>query len=44
MYKLHAKYVGPCGQQDATLTLKLWHKLKAEVVAQDLEKMLVGVV
>ena len=40
MYKLPAKYVGPYGQQDAALTLKLWHKLKAEVVAQDLEKIL----
>tara|TARA_R110000744_G_scaffold25648_3_gene63541 strand:- start:150 stop:2018 length:1869 start_codon:yes stop_codon:yes gene_type:complete len=39
MYKLHAKYVGPYGQQDASLTLKLWNKLKVEIAQQGLEKI-----
>jgi len=39
MYKLHAKYVGPYGQQDASLTLKLWNKLKIEIAQQGLEKI-----
>ena len=39
MYKLHAKYVGPYGQQDASLTLKLWNKLKIEIAHQGLEKI-----
>ena len=28
MYKLPAKYVGPYGEQDAELTLKLWQVFK----------------
>ena len=40
MYKLHSKYVGPYGEQDAALTLKLWQKLKIEVQEQGLEKIL----
>tara|TARA_B110000902_G_scaffold53549_1_gene62281 strand:- start:3909 stop:5774 length:1866 start_codon:yes stop_codon:yes gene_type:complete len=40
MYKLHAKYVGPYGEQDAVLTLKLWKKLKLEIAEQNLEKIL----
>jgi DNA polymerase I-like protein with 3'-5' exonuclease and polymerase domains len=40
MYKLHAKYVGPYGQQDAALTLKLWNKLKLEIAEQGLDKIL----
>ena len=39
MYKLHAKYVGPYGQQDASLTLKLWNKLKLEMAEQGLENI-----
>ena len=31
MYKLPSKYVGPYGEQDAALTLKLWEKLKVEL-------------
>ena len=40
MYKLHAKYVGPYGEQDAALTLKLWDKLRLEIADQGLEKIL----
>jgi len=40
MYKLHAKYVGPYGEQDAALTLKLWNKLKLEIAEQELERIL----
>ena len=40
MYKLHAKYVGPYGEQDAALTLKLWNKLKIEIAEQGLENIL----
>jgi|TARA_R110001599_G_scaffold79736_3_gene215898 DNA polymerase I-like protein with 3'-5' exonuclease and polymerase domains len=40
MYKLHAKYVGPYGEQDAVLTLRLWKKLKLEIAEQNLEKIL----
>ena len=40
MYKLHAKYVGPYGEQDEALTLKLWNKLKLEIAEQELEKIL----
>ncbi len=40
MYKLHAKYVGPYGEQDAALTLKLWNKLKIEIDEQGLQKIL----
>ena len=40
MYKLPAKYVGPYGEQDAALTLKLWNKLKLEIDSQDLNKIL----
>ena len=39
MYKLHARYVGPYGQQDASLTLKLWNKLKLELAEQGLENI-----
>ncbi len=40
MYKLHSKYVGPYGEQDAALTLKLWNKLKVEIADQNLENIL----
>jgi len=40
MYKLHSKYVGPYGEQDAALTLKLWDKLKVEIAEQNLEQIL----
>ena len=40
MYKLHSKYVGPYGEQDAALTLKLWDKLKVEIAEQNLEPIL----
>jgi len=40
MYKLSSKFVGPYGEQDAALTLKLWQKLKIEVQEQGLEKIL----
>ena len=40
MYKLPAKYVGPYGEQDAALTLKLWGKLKTEIDNQDLNNIL----
>lgn len=39
MYKLHSKYVGPYGEQDAALTLKVWDKLKQEIKSQDLSKI-----
>jgi DNA polymerase I-like protein with 3'-5' exonuclease and polymerase domains len=39
MYKLHSKYVGPYGEQDAALTLRLWEKLKEEIKNQDLTKI-----
>ena len=37
MYKLHSKYVGPYGEQDAALTLKLYEKLRLELREQNLE-------
>jgi DNA polymerase I-like protein with 3'-5' exonuclease and polymerase domains len=40
MYKLPSKFVGPYGEQDAALTLKLWQKLKIEIQEQGLEKIL----
>ena len=40
MYKLPSKFVGPYGEQDAALTLKLWQKLKIEIKEQGLEKIL----
>ena len=40
MYKLPAKYVGPYGEQDAALTLKLWNQLKLEISEQNLENIL----
>ena len=40
MYKLPSKYVGPYGEQDAALTLKLWDKLKIEISEQNLDKIL----
>ena len=40
MYKLPSKFVGPYGEQDAALTLKLWKKLKVEIKEQSLEKIL----
>ena len=36
MYKLPAMYVGEYAEQDAALTLKLWHYLKIELVKQEL--------
>jgi len=36
MYKLPAKYVGAYAEQDAALTLRLWHRLRTEVENQDL--------
>lgn len=36
MYKLPARYVGGYAEQDAVLTLKLWHHLMAEIDKQDL--------
>jgi len=40
MYKLPSKYVGPYGEQDAVLTLKLWNKLKTEIDEQNLNSIL----
>ena len=39
MYKLNSKYVGPYGEQDAALTLKVYHKLKEQLKEQDLESI-----
>ena len=39
MYKLPSKYVGPYGEQDAALTLKLWEKLKIELREHDSESI-----
>lgn len=39
MYKLNSKYVGPYGEQDAALTLKLYEKLKLEIQEQNLEQI-----
>tara|TARA_R100001443_G_scaffold14024_2_gene23947 strand:- start:5214 stop:7073 length:1860 start_codon:yes stop_codon:yes gene_type:complete len=39
MYKLNSKYVGPYGEQDAALTLKVYHKLKEELKQQGLESI-----
>lgn len=36
MYKLPARYVGGYAEQDAVLTLKLWHHLMSEIDKQDL--------
>lgn len=36
MWKLPAMYVGEYAEQDAALTLKLWHWLKIEMVKQEL--------
>ena len=36
MYKLPPKYVGAYAEQDATLTLHLWHCLRNEISKQDL--------
>jgi DNA polymerase I-like protein with 3'-5' exonuclease and polymerase domains len=40
MYKLPSKYVGPYGEQDAVLTLKLWNKLKIEIEENNLNSIL----
>tara|TARA_R110002020_G_scaffold249996_4_gene464072 strand:- start:154 stop:2016 length:1863 start_codon:yes stop_codon:yes gene_type:complete len=37
MYKLPSKFVGPYGEQDAALTLKLWNKLHAQLKEHDVE-------
>ncbi len=39
MYKLNSKYVGPYGEQDAALTLKLYEKLRLEIQEQNLEQI-----
>ena len=39
MYKLPSKYVGPYGEQDAALTLKLWEKLKVELRGHNIESI-----
>ena len=39
MYKLNSRYVGPYGEQDAALTLKVYHKLKEQLKEQDLESI-----
>jgi len=39
MYKLNSKYVGPYGEQDAALTLKVYDKLKQELQQQGLESI-----
>ena len=39
MYKLNSKYVGPYGEQDAALTLKVYHKLREQLKEQDLESI-----
>ena len=36
MYRLPAMYVGEYAEQDAALTLKLWHYLKIELVKEEL--------
>jgi len=36
MWRLPAGYVGFYAEQDAALTLKLWHRLKQEILKQDL--------
>ena len=39
MYKLNSRYVGPYGEQDAALTLKVYHKLREQLKEQDLESI-----
>ena len=36
MHLLPAMYVGPYAEQDAAVTLKLWHVLKVELIKQEL--------
>ena len=36
MWKLPAMYVGPYAEQDADLTLRLWHYFKVEITKQEL--------
>ena len=36
MYKLPYQYVGPYAEQDAAVTLRLWHTLKVELMRQEL--------
>ena len=37
MYKIPSQYVGEYAEQDAVLSLKLWDRLKPEIVQQDLQ-------
>ncbi len=39
MYKLPPKYVGAYAEQDAALTLRLWHCLQNEIATQDLKSI-----
>ena len=39
MYKLPAKYVGPYGEQDAELTLKLWQVFKELITLENVNKI-----
>jgi DNA polymerase I-like protein with 3'-5' exonuclease and polymerase domains len=39
MYKLPPKYVGAYAEQDAALTLRLWHFFKNEISKQDLKNI-----
>lgn len=37
MHRMHSKYVGPYGEQDPWMTLKLWELFTKEIKSQDLE-------
>ena len=39
MWKLPAMYVGPYAEQDAAVTLKLWHVLRREITSQNLNNI-----
>ena len=39
MWKLPAMYVGPYAEQDADLTLRLWHYFKVEIIKQELSSI-----
>jgi len=39
LYKLPAMYVGEYAEQDAALTLKLWHYLKIEMIKEEVTKI-----
>ena len=39
MYKLPAMYVGEYAEQDASLTLQLWSKMKQEIEHQDIQSI-----